>query len=183
MKPRCVIIKTQSLDFFTALLFKIKEIENLRFFNFKINGLYTIVIKCHNYYNKQNTHASIDLYGNYIFIYSVLSIIISELLISYYEHSVSRLIIHKKKLQNINISKLSNISSLLLDKDSPIELSKKLYNKRKNSLISSLFKNFRKQNYIYIDNYIIFTAKDYLKELESLIDKAIEILLNIEFSN
>ena len=54
MNPKCIILKTQSINVFNAFLYKLNEIKNIRFFNFKINGWYTVVIKCHNYYNRQD---------------------------------------------------------------------------------------------------------------------------------
>lgn len=178
MNPRCIILKTRSVEFLNAFIYKLKEIKNIRFFDFKINGWYTVVIKCHNYYNRKNILTASKLYGSYIFLYSIISIIISELLIAYYEHSISRRIIHIKKEKKLDIHKLSNISSLLLDEYSPFDFSRILYKKRKNILLENILKNFRKRNYIYIDNFIDFFAKDYSNELAKIIDVAIEILFN-----
>ena len=178
MNPKCIIIKTQSKDFFNAFLYKLKELRNIRFTGIKINGFYTIIIKCHTYYNKNDIFDETKLYGSYIFLYSIISIILSELLIIYYEHSVSKRIIYTKKDKRINLNKLSNISSLLLDEHSPLEFSKLLFKKRKNFLLNSSIKNFRKRNYIFTDNFIDFCAKEYLNELEELIDTSIEILKN-----
>lgn len=178
MNPKCIIIKTQSKDFFNAILYKLKEFNNIRFFHFKLNGFYTLTIKCHTYYNKMNIMDKTKLYGSYIFLYSIISIILSELLMIYYEPSVSKRIIVSKKNNQINLHKLSTISSLLLDENSPFEFSKPLFKKRKNFILISVLKNFRIRNYIFIDYFLDFCAKEYIKELEEIIDTSIEILNN-----
>lgn len=178
MNPKCIIIKTQSKELFDALIYKIEEATNIRFWKFKINGFYTITIKCINYYKKTFSIDKNKLYGNYIFLYSLVSIILSELFISEYEPLISRRIILSKKHNTSNLYKLCNISALLLDENSPFEFSKTLYRKRKCFLLDSILKNFRKRNYIYTDNFIDFFAKKYLCELEKVIAASFEILNN-----
>lgn len=178
MSPKCIIIKTQSQNIYNALAYKLSELENIRFWNFKINGFYTITIKCFNYYKTNKALEDSTLYGNYIFLYSIVSIILTELFLTYYEDLISRRIIITKNYKNINFSKLSNISSLLLDEHSPFEFSKILYRKRKCFLLNNILKNFRKRNYIYTDYFIDFYAKDYLFELNEIIDASIEIFGN-----
>lgn len=178
MSPKCIIIKSQTEELYYILIYKLKDFKNIRFFYKKINGFYTIVIKCHNYYNQNSLLDESKLYGSYIFLYSIISIILSELLMTYYEHIVSKRIIYHKKTIDIDYNKLSTISALLLDENSPLELSKILYIKRKNYLVNTLLQNFRKRNYVFTDNFIDFFAKDYLYELESTIQASIEILQN-----
>ena len=120
MSPKCIIIKSQTEELYYILIYKLKDLKNVRFFYKKINGFYTIIIKCHNYYNKDSLLDENKLYGSYIFLYSVVSIILSELLITYYEHIVSKRIIYYKKNKNLDYDKLSTISSLLLDENSPL---------------------------------------------------------------
>lgn len=193
MSSKCIIIKSQSKDFFNALIYKIKEIKNIRFFTFHINGFYTLVIKCHNYYNSNSVLDDSKLYGSYIFLYSLVSIILSELFLSYYEHIVSTRIISAKCKINkkhrdlrsftdskseLDFNKLSSISSLLLDENSPLEFSNVLYKKRKSLLLDSILKNFRNKNYIYADYFIDFNSPNYIKELDKIINTSIEILGN-----
>lgn len=178
MSPKCIVIKSQTEDFYYALIYKLKDFKNIRFFYRKTNGFYTIVIKCHNYYCQDSLLDESKFYGSYIFLYSIVSIILSELLIIYHEDIISKRIIFNKKRRNFNYKKLSSISALLLDEHSPLEFSKTLYRKRKKHLINTLLQNFRKRNFIFTDNFIDFCAKDYLKELESTIDASIEILQN-----
>ena len=178
MNPRCIIIKSQTKELYYILIYKLKEFKNIRFFYRKINGFYTIVIKCYNYYYPNNQLSESKLYGSYIFLYSIISIILSELFITYHENIISKRIIYTKKLKNIDYKKLSSISALLLDENSPLEFSKILYRKRKNHILNTLFQNFIKRNFVFIDNFIDLFAKDYLYELKSTIDAAIEILHN-----
>ena len=78
MSPKCIIIKSQSNDFFNILIYKLKKLKNVRFFSIKVNGFYTIVIKCHTYYDKRSTLDETKLYGSYIFLYSIISIVINN---------------------------------------------------------------------------------------------------------
>ena len=178
MRPKCIIIKTQSKNTFNALAYKLAELENIRFWKFKFNGFYTITIKCFNYYKTNISLNDSKLYGSYIFLYSIVSIILTELFLTYYEELISRRIIITNNDKNIDFSKLSNISSLLLDEHSPFEFSKILYRRRKCFLLDNILKNFRKRNYIYTDYFIDFFAKDYIFELKKIINASIEILHN-----
>lgn len=178
MKPKCIILKTQSKEFLDAFIYKLNEFKTIRFFSIKMNGFYTVVIKCHNYYHYFGFQNKSNVCASYIFLYSVISIILSDLFLTYYEHLVSRRMIAAKKNMNLNLNKLSSISSLLLDEHSPFELSETLYKRRKNLLLETLLKNFRKCNYIYTDYFVDFFAKSYIEELEKIIDASIEILNN-----
>ena len=86
--------------------------------------------------------------------------------------------INLSKINNTNLHKLSNISSLLLDEHSPFEFSKILYKKRKQLLLHTLLGNFRKRNFIFTDYFIDFSAKEYLEELNRIIYVSKEILEN-----
>jgi len=178
MNPKCIIIKTQSNELFNALIYKLKELKSIRFFYKKINCFYTIIIKCHNYYNPHSKLEKNKLYGSYIFLYSIISIILAELFILYYENTISKRIIFFKKNKNINLDKLSCITSLLLDKNSPFDFSKELFYTRKKILIDTLLENFRKCNFLYTDFFIDFFAKNYITELEAIINTSLIILKN-----
>ena len=178
MNPKSIIIKTQSKDFHNALIYKLKEFKNIRFTSIKLNGFYIVIIKCHTYYNRESTLDETKLYGSYIFLYSIVSIILSELLICYHENSISKRIINKTQFTSVKIHKLSSISSLLLDEHSPFDFSEILYKKRKNILLNTLLHSFRKRNFIFTDYFIDFFAKEYLQELKRIIDVSIEILEN-----
>lgn len=178
MQPRYILIKSQNPDFIQALLFQIKEIKHIRFFYFKSNGFYTITIQCYNYYNSKNTFDENKLYGSYIFLYSVLSIMLSDLLITHYEHGLTRRMLHARNLNSKELAKLSNISALLLDENSPLEFSEILYKRRKNCLLDALFKNFRSRNFVFVDNFLDFNAPEYQSEVLKIVEASIEILEN-----
>lgn len=199
MITKCIILKTQSKEFNNILLYKLNEFKSIRYFTFKINGFYTTVIKCFDYYSSRSLtykfknklykmnilgsstlekYNEVALYGSYIFLYSIVSIILSELFILYFEHSITKRIIASQKEMKVNLEKLSSISSLLLDEHSPFEFSETLYKRRKNCILNETLKNFRKCNYIFIDYFLDFFAKDYIYELEKIINASIEILNN-----
>ena len=178
MNPKYILIKSQNPILIQTLLFHLKELKQVRFFYFKYNGFYTITIKCHNYYNSKDILNENKLYGNYTFLYSLISIILSDLLIEYYEHDIVRRLLQKHKIQKKELSKLSNISSLLLDKNSPFEFSNLLYTKRKNHLLNALFQNFRKRNFIFLDYFLDFNAEIYKKQLQEILEASLEIIEN-----
>ncbi len=183
MCPKCIIIKSLSKEFHDSFLYKLKEFHNIRFFHAKINGLYTVVIKCHTYYQKDSKYTDQKIYGNYIFLYSMVSIILVELLLTYYEQGVSKRIIcsHAKNIKNIH--KLSCLSALLLDENSPFEFSKNLYQRRSRCLLDAILLHFRKKNFIYTDHFIDFSAPVYLAEMEKIIAISNEILENKSLYN
>lgn len=178
MQPRYILIKSQNLSLIQTLIFQIKEIKHIRFFHFKLNGFYTLTIKCHNYYNSQKTYDDNQLYGSYVFLYSLLSIMLSDLLIIHYEHNLANRLLKPKKLNISQLTKISNISALLLDENSPLELSEILYKRRKNNLLDALFQNFRKRNFIFLDYFLDFNAPKYREQVLKIIDASIEILEN-----
>lgn len=178
MNPRYILIKSQNFDLINALLFQLKEMNQIRFFHFKINGFYTITIQCHNYYDSESILDKNKLYGSYIFLYSILSIILSDLLITYYEHNLINHMLHNRKLNNDSLNKVSNISSLLLDENSPFEFSKLLYKKRKKYLLDALLINFRKRNFIFVDYFLDFNTPEYQIEISKIVDASLEILDN-----
>lgn len=178
MNSKCIIIKTQAKELFDTLIYKLNELKSIRFWHFKINGFYTITIKCINYYGKDIIFDESKLYGSYIFLYSLVSIILSELFITNYEELISKRIIASFKNKKLDLHKLSSISSLLLDESSPFEFSRILYKKRKRVLLDAILRNFRKRNFIYTDNFVDLLAKDYIFELKKIISASIEILDN-----
>lgn len=178
MNPRYILIKSQNLELINALLFQIKEIKHIRFFYFKANGFYTITIKCYNYYNSKNIFNENKLYGNYVFLYSVLSIMLADLFIINKEHEVAHHLLQNKNLSTKKLSKISNILSLLLDENSPLEFSEILYKRRKNYLLDALFRNFRKRNFIFIDYFLDFNSHSYKNEISKIVEASLEILEN-----
>ena len=103
---------------------------------------------------------------------------LSGLLIIHYEHNLANRLLKPKKLNISQLTKISNISALLLDENSPLELSEILYKRRKNNLLDALFQNFRKRNFIFLDYFLDFNAPKYREQVLKIIDASIEILEN-----
>lgn len=180
MYPKQIIIKSMSKPFVTLLKNELDDIPSIRFNYHKINGEYTISIKCCGYYKKFfNTYQS-SFYGNYVYLYTSISLLLSKLIISFYEKTLV------KRFINLNYfyfktheqNQILNIATYILDSNAPIELSKNLYVKRKEKLLSALLENFRNKNHINIDAFINFSAYEYSYEIECIVDKCVELFLS-----
>lgn len=178
MNPRYILIKSQNSEFMNAFLYQLREIHQIRFFYFKMNGFHTVTIQCYNYYNDKNTFDENKLYGSYIFLYSIVAIILADLFMLYYEPVLAHRILPFFKINKKHLSKLSSISALLLDEGSPFEFSALLYKRRKSYLLDAILKNFRKRNFIFIDYFLDFNAPQYRQELFEIIEASVAILEN-----
>ncbi len=90
MNPRKIIIKTLYPKLNHEFCHILRSYPKIKFFNKKINGTYVTVIKCSNYYNPSSLS---DIYGSYIYLYTNISMILSELIIKYFEKNIiSRLL-------------------------------------------------------------------------------------------
>lgn len=92
MKPKKIIIKTLNKNLNISLCKILKKYPKLNFINRKINGEYLTIIKCYNYYesigiSSNNTNFK-NIYGNYIYLYTSISMILSELIISFFERKI-----------------------------------------------------------------------------------------------
>ena len=85
MQPKSIIIQTHSKKFFDKIYYELQDINCINFWGKKINSIYTITIKCINYYQKFDIDINYNFIGTYIFLYSNLSLILSDLIISEYE--------------------------------------------------------------------------------------------------
>lgn len=183
MTPKCILIKSQNQEFINSLLYKLQEMQQIRFFCFKINGFYTVTIKCHNYYNIQKNQSSENIYGNYVFLYSLVAIILADLLLTYYENILVHHILTGFDIKKKQEPKLSYISALLLDENSPFTFSNLLYKRRKNYLLCDLFENFRKRNFIFIDYFLDFNSPKYRDEIVSILELSSTMLKDRVFYN
>lgn len=180
MCPKQILIKSDSKNFTELFVNELKNIPSVRFICHKINGFYTVTIKCSSYYkNFSNTYPS-SFYGNYIYLYTSTSLLLSELIMSFYEKTLIKrfLSLNYFYFQNEEQSQIFNIASSLLDPCSPIELSKNLYSKRKEKLLSYLLENFRNRNYINIEAFTNFSVPNYMCDIEETIDRAVELFLS-----
>lgn len=178
MNPRYILIKSQNSEFMNAFLYQLREFHQIRFFYFKINGFHTVTIQCYNYYSDKNTLDENKLYGSYIFLYSVVAILLADLLLIHYEHILTHRMLSASKIKKKQLSKLSSISALLLDENSPFEFSTFLYKHRKRVLLDAILKNFRKRNFIFVDYFLDFNAPDYRKKVLEIVEASIAISEN-----
>ena len=173
MQPKFIIIKIHSKTFYKLLVSELINYKKIKYFCKKINGVYTVVLKCQNYYDNILNNSITNIYLSYIYLYTSISLILSELIIKYYEQKFTRQILASKYayLSSYEISKISNITHAILDSNYPTIESKKLYLYRKDLILNKLLLNFRNQNYIYIDFFAYFKLNDYHEHLENIIEK------------
>lgn len=178
--PKSIIIKSNT-DFLIDSLEKIlKEYSNIRFFCKKINGEKTIVIKCFNYYNKSTVETQKNFYGNYIYLYTCVSLLLSDLIVENFETTlINRILKYNYFYFGKNkLSKISNIASLILNSNAPIEYSSEFFLYRKQLVLSALLKNFRKSNHLHIDSFINFSLPEYYNFLNEMVDTVVELYLS-----
>lgn len=178
--PKSIIIKSNT-DFLIDNLEKIlKEYPNIRFFYKKINGEKTIVVKCFNYYNKFAVETQKNFYGNYIYLYTCISLILADLIVEYFETTLINRILKYNYFyfEENKLSKISNITNLILSSNAPIEYSNEFFLYRKQLVLSALLKNFRKTNYLHIDSFINFSLPEYYDFLSEIVDTVVELYLS-----
>lgn len=174
MNPKFIIIKIHSKSFYKMLVRELINYKRINFYHKKINGVYTIIIKCQAYYeNIAGKKLEQSIYLSYIYLYTSVSLIISELIIRFFENKIAYQILASKYnfLPPYDIEKMSNIISVVLDSNFPSIESKKLYLYRKDLILNKLLLNFRKKNYIYADYFAYFKLEDYHEHLETIIEK------------
>lgn len=178
--PKSIIIKSNT-DFLIDNLEKIlKEYPNIRFFYKKINGEKTIVVKCFNYYNKFAVETQKNFYGNYIYLYTCISLILADLIVEHFEATLINRILKYNYFyfEENKLSKISNITNLILNSNAPIEYSNEFFLYRKQLVLSALLKNFRKTNYLHIDGFINFSLPEYYDFLGEIVDTVVELYLS-----
>ena len=178
--PKSIIIKSNTSTIINDLINELHEYPNIKFFSKKINGQQTVIIKCFNYYDKFAIENNKSFYGNYIYLYTCISLILSDLIISKYETIIVNRFLRYNYFyfEKYSINKISNIINLMLNPNSPIENSQEFLLYRKQIILSSLLKNFRKTNYLHIDSFINFSMKNYYDFVEEFVDMAIQLFLS-----
>lgn len=173
MQPKFIILKIQSKTFYKLLVRELTNYNRIKFFGRKINGTYTVVLKCQGFYDAILDTSISNIYLSYIYLYTSISLILSDLIIKYYEQKITRQILYSKYsyLSPYEMSKISNITHAVLDSNYPSIDSKKLYLYRKDLILTKLLSNFRNQNYIYTDFFAYFKLNDYHEHLENVIQK------------
>lgn len=173
MQPKYIIVKIYSKVFFSLFVNELKNYDKIHFVSKKINGINTVIIKCQNYYKKFIDSSFDNIYLSYIYLYTNVSLILSELIIKCYELKITYQILSSKysHLAPYDIEKLKNIIHIILDSNYPSIESKKLYLYRKDLILNKLLLNFRNKNYIYADHFAFFKLKNYYEYLEDVIEK------------
>ena len=178
MNPKKIIIKTLYPKLNNEFCKILKNFPKIKFFNKKINGEYITIIKCSNYYNSLNLD---NIYGSYIYLYTNISIILSELIIDFFERIfIMRLLKdYYFYFSKSEIQKIKNISFMILDPNFPSDSSRKLYLYKKDLILNKLLLNFRKQNHLLIEGFVNFSLDNYYLFLDDVVEKA----AHIYFSN
>lgn len=174
MNQKFIIIKIRSKSFYTLLVSRLTEYKRIHFFAKKINGIYTISIKCENYYNSiLNYNNSENIYKSYIYLYTNVSLILSELIIEFYELKITHQILDSqyRYLSSYKKYKIRNILQAVLDVNFPSSESRKLYLYRKDLILNKLLLNFRNCNYIYPEHFAFFKLPNYYEHLENIVEK------------
>lgn len=175
MQPKKIIIKTLYKKLNCAFCNTLKKYPRINFFNKKINGQYVTTIKCSNYYDCSSNFDNV--YGSYVYLYTSISLILSELIIDFFEaHFISFLINdYYFYFSNKEKSRIKNISSILLDSNFPSDSSKKLYLYKKDLILSKLLTNFRHRNHISIEGFANFGLDNYFSFLDDVIEKSAHV--------
>lgn len=174
MNPKYIIIKIYSKSFYKKLIRRLTEYSHIHFISKKFNGLYTIFIKCESYYtNVLKTQKYNNIYQTYIYLYTNLSIVLSELIIEFYELKITHQILASqyRYLSTYKKNKIRNILQAVLDSNFPSSDSQKLYLYRKDLILNKLLLNFRKCNYIYPEHFAFFKLPNYYEHLENIVEK------------
>ena len=180
MSAKSILIKTHSKKLYDLLIREFIESSKIKFFSKKFNGIYIITIKCNNYYSFLSLPTSKSIYGNYIFLYSCVSIILSDVLIKFYEELFAKRFITSQYFYfpKVVLNQLNNLSSLVLSDNLPDYSNNELYLFRREILLHDLLDNFQKQNHILIDSFINFSAPNYHEALEYILSTSVELILS-----
>lgn len=188
VQPKKIIIKTLNYKLNNEFCNVLYNYPRINFFNKKINGEYVTVIKCYNYYQDiiffnsscKNEYVK-SIYGNYIYLYTNVSLILSELIIKLFEKNIVYRLINDYYLcfSDAELNKIKRISNLILDPNFPSDNSRKLYLHKKQLILNKLLLHFRNQNYLTIEAFATFSLSNYYDFLDDVIEKS----AHIYFSN
>jgi hypothetical protein len=179
MQPKSICIRSLSDEFINLLEAEILNIKSIRYFKRKINGLHTLVIKCSNYYSQYTHKNQKSFYGSYIYLYTNISIILSDLIIQHYENQLSQRLIKSQYFyfDDKERTQILNIVKSMLDPTFPLSPNKDMYLVRKEKLLCCLLKHFRSTNRLDTDAFINFGTNLYINELENTINTSIDLFL------
>lgn len=174
MQPKFLILKFYSEDLFNLFAKKISEYPHIIFTSKKFNGTYNVIIKTNKYFESvSQDNFDNKFYTSYIYLYTSISIVLSEFIIDNFELKLAHQILSSKYkyLTPYSKNKLKNILHFVLDSNYPSVSSKNLFLYRKDLILRKLLLNFRRANYLYVDHFIYFKLTDYYLHLENIISK------------
>lgn len=174
MQPKFLILKFYSRTLFENFIQKLSEYPHIFFCSKKFNGTYNVIIKTQNYFKEiLQTEVDFKFYASYIYLYTSISMILSEFIIDNFEIKLANQILSSKYkyLNSHTQNRLKNIVNVVLDFNYPSSTSKKLFLYRKNLILNKLLLNFRKSNYLYVEHFAYFKLPDYHLHLENIISK------------
>lgn len=189
MKPKSILIKSNTNRIIKQLVNELSSYPSIRFFHKKINGEQTVIIKCFNYYDSSKEENDKNFYGNYIYLYTCLSLILTDLIILNYETVFVNRILRYNYFyyEKGKLKKISNVADLILNPNSPLENSQELLLYRKQLILAELLKNFHQRNYLQLDGFINFSLSQYNEFLEEVIYNIVQLsianLISIEHLN
>ena len=174
MPPKYIILKIQSISFYRLFVKELKKYSKIKFHCQKINGIPSVVIKCQKYYeNVLDISLMSNIYFSYIYLYISISLILSQLIIDFYEEKITKQIVSFKytNLSAYDKKRFINITHAVLDSNYPAINSRKLYLYRKDLIFQKLLLHFKKRNYLYVDFFVYFKLSNYHQHLEEIIEK------------
>lgn len=180
MNPKSIIIKSYTNPLIHQLVNELKEYPSIRFFDKKINGEETLVVKCFSNSCQKVDSDCTHFYGDYTFLYTCLSLLLSKLILENYETILVKRILHYNYFYYsvTQLKKIANITSYVLSPITPLENGHELLLYRKQLIITELLKNFHRQNYLYLDGFIDFRLQSYYEFIEEVIDCIIRLSLS-----
>lgn len=154
-------IKTNNLDVINYILDKLNCLN--------LDSIYS---SCHDF--KLFTNIFIHYKGNKKdLFYSEISNILSVLIINIYEHKIIEKILQNEYFY-FNITERNDIleryQRILLDEPNTLKT-------KKDFIISSLQNQIKSNKKLYLKGFITFRLKDYINELERIIDEAVNCYL------
>lgn len=174
MQPKFLILKFLDKNLSDLFIKKISEYPRINFIQKNFNGTCNVFIKTDKYFEFiLKEHSKNNFYTSYIYLYTCVSIVLSEFIIDNFELKIAHQILGSKYkyLNKHTKNKLKNIIHFVLDSNYPSDTSKNLFLYRKDLILRKLLLNFRTSNYLYVDHFIYFKLTDYYLHLENIISK------------
>lgn len=164
-----------SLDYLIGKLDDLNEKKlNIKSNLSKAPGLSTITCKL-----IENKIMSTFTDHNFLALKQYVSFILADYIIKFYEEKLITRIINMNYcyFNQIEKNQIYDISLSFLRSNTD-ELKYNLYSaKRRNLIFKKLIEYFENNNEIIIDGFVNFRVKDYIKELEDIVDKAVDAFL------